>query len=456
MKRRILAMVLCGAMITSCLAGCSSSSSDTTETASADATTETTTESSGDVVTMTLSHLFVEGESFHDIIPSSVEAFNEDYAGQYEIIIEEMPQESYLTQTNALGTADELPEIVFVNGSMMTSFSDTGVIIPLTDTVENIGLEDELKDGLIADGTNVSDGVVYSLPIASGTYGFILYNTEIFAEVGIESFPETIDEFYEVCDLLMAAGYTPMGLGLSDLWASDSLLMSSFVNNYVGTDWFDEIRSHSGEASFTDQNFIDALTEFQNMADYGVFNSDFVSISNDERLALYLNGDVAMVSAGDWECMNIVDSDAEMGEITLAALWPSEEDSVASNSLVQSAAWGIAFGSCITDEQIAGAEIYLRDYFYTEENGQIMIEDNNEFVSWEVEEYDETALSVPTNSLLELADSVATGCMNWDASLDASVKEIYQRGLQELLMGQITAEELAADMQEEYEFVMSE
>ncbi len=454
MKKRILAVLLCGAMVASCLAGCSSSSSTeegTEATTEAAATTE-----SGEEVVMTLSHLFVEGESFHDIIPSSVEAFNADYDGQYEIVIEEMPQESYLTQTNALGTADELPEIVFVNGSMMKAFSDTGVILPLTDTVANIGLEDILKDGLIADGTNVSDGIVYSLPIASGTYGFILYNTEIFAEVGIDKFPETIDEFYAACDLLIAAGYTPMGLGLSDLWASDSLLMSSFVNNYVGTDWFNEIRSYSGAASFTDQNFIDALTEFQNMAEYGVFNSDFVSISNDERLALYLNGDVAMVSAGDWECMNIVDSDAAMGEITQAGLWPSPADSVSSNSLVQSAAWGIAFGSCITDEQKAGAEIYLRDYFYTEESGQIMIEDNNEFVSWEVAEYDETALSVPTNSLLQLADSVATGCMNWDASLDASVKEIYQRGLQELLMEQISPEDLAADMQEEYEFVMSE
>lgn len=457
MKKRILAMLLCTAMVVSTVAGCGSSSSTTEEATSTEASSESSEsgESSGEVVTLTFSHLFVEGESFHDIIPSSVEAFNADYAGQYEIIIEEMPQESYLTQTNALGTADELSELVFVNGSMMTAFSETGVIIPLTDVLENIGLEDILKDGIIADGTNVYDNTVYSLPIASGTYGFILYNTEIFEEVGIESFPETMDELYDAIDLLTAAGYTAMGLGISDLWASDSILFSAFVNNYVGTEWFNEIRAHSGEASFTDAEFIEALTAYQDLATYGMFNSDFVSISNDERLGLYLNGQVAMMSAGDWECMNVVDADPDLGAVTLAATWPSPDDSIASDSIVQSAAWGIAMGSKITDEQIVAAEIYLKDYFFTQDNGRIMIEDNNEFVAWEVEEYDETALSTPSLSLLENV-SACTGCMNWDASLDATVKEVYQRGLQELLMGSVTPEELAADMQEEYDLVVVE
>ena len=449
MKRKILALMLTTAMLATCLVGCGGGG----EEAASEGEAATEEGGSDEKVTLTLSHLFVEGESFHDIIPPSVEQFNKDHP-EYEIIIEEMPQDAYLTQTNARGTADDLAEIVLVNGTMMKAFSDTGVICDLTETVENIGIESILKDGLIADGTNIDDGVVYSLPIAAGTYGFILYNEEIFTEVGIDKFPETLPEFTAACDKLVAAGYTPMGLGLKDLWASDSLLFSAFANNYVGNEWFNNIRKHNGEASYEDPEYIAALQAFQDLAKAGYFNEDFTSISNDERLGLYLNKKIAMVSAGDWECKNVCDTDEELGKITKAAAWPGPaEGAKAENSIVQSAAWGIALGSKITDEQKVAAEIYLKDYFFTQENGRTMIEKNNEFVSWIVDEYDDSALSVPAVSLQEQVVN-GTGCMNWDASADPTVKEIHQRGLQDLLMGSVTAEELAAEEQAEYEMIL--
>lgn len=46
-----------------------------------------------------------------------------------------------------------------------------------------------------------------------------------------------------------------------------------------------------------------------------------------------------------------------------------------------------------------------------------------------------------------------TACMNWDSTLDPTIKEIYQRGLQELLMQSIDPKELAQNMQDEYELL---
>ncbi len=449
MKRKILAIMLTTAMVATCLVGCGGGDTEGTNDGG-DSTTEEG--GSGEKVTLTFSHLFVEGESFHDLIPPSVEQFNADHP-EYEIIIEEMPQDAYLTQTNARGTADDLAELVFVNGTMMKAFSDTGVICDLTETVKNTGLDKILKDGIIADGTNIDDGVVYSLPVAAGTYGFILYNEEIFKEAGIDKFTETLPEFTEACDKIVEAGYIPMGLGLKDMWASDSLLFSAFVNNFVGNEWFDNIRKHNGEASYEDPEYIAALQAFQDLATAGYFNEDFTSITNDERLGLYLNKKIAMISAGDWECKNVCDTDEELGKITKAGAWPGPASGAkAQGSIVQSAAWGIAMGSKITDEQKEAAEIYLRDYFFTQDSGRIMIEKNNEFVSWVVDEYDASALSVPAVSLQEKVSS-GTGCMNWDASADPTVKEIHQRGLQDLLMGSVTAEELGAEEQAEYEMI---
>ncbi len=108
MKRKILALMLTTAMVATCLIGCG----DKGEEVSGGADSATEEGGSGEKVTLTFSHLFVEGESFHDLIPPSVEKFNTDHP-EYEIIIEEMPQDAYLTQTNARGTADDLAELVF-------------------------------------------------------------------------------------------------------------------------------------------------------------------------------------------------------------------------------------------------------------------------------------------------------------------------------------------------------
>lgn len=445
MKKRLTALLMGITVGALCLSGCAS----TQEGGSSSSTNTDTGASNGEEVKLTFSHLYVPGESFNDVIVPAVEKFNKDYDGKYEINIDEMPQEAYLTQTNARGTADDLAEIVMVNGTMMKGFSDTGVIIPITEIVKETGIDTVLNPGTIEEGTNIDDGEVYSIPIMSGTYGFILYNTEIFEEVGIETFPKTLVEFEAACEKIKGAGYVPMGLGLKDLWAGDSLLFSSFVNNFVGNEWYESIRKRDGNASYNDPEFIEALKAYQNLAQKGYFNSDFTSISNDERLSLYLNKKVAMVSAGDWECGNLMEGNAEIGEKTKAAAWPVPENAKVDGSIVQSGAWGVAFGSKITDTQLKGAKLFLKDYFFTEESAETLFKNSNEVGSWKFE-MDSSLLSTPAASMHEVVKA-NTPCVNWDATQEPSVKQVIQRGLQDLLMGNISPEELAQAVQDEYE-----
>ncbi|WP_461206235.1 ABC transporter substrate-binding protein [Clostridium sp. DL1XJH146] len=438
MKKNLVSGLLCVALSASLLVGCGSNNNAETANGS-------------EKVTVTFSNFFVEGQSSHELTEEAVAKFNEENPDA-EIILEEMPSDAYLTQTSSLGTADDLAEMVMINGSMMKSFSDIGVIIPLTDMIEGSDLEKVMKPGIFEECTNQDDGEIYSIPIATGTYGFILYNTDIFEEVGITEFPKDLDEFKIASDKLLAAGYIPMAMGDKALWPADSLAFSSFVNNFVGNEWFNNIRKHNGEASFTDAEFIAALTAYQKLGEDGTFNEDFASLTNDERQGLYTNGKAAMISAGDWESKNVAENNPEIGDVTKAAAWPApKENAKATNSIEQSAAWGIAMGSHITDAQKEVVMKFLTEYMYTPEWGKTMIEENNEFVSWECE-FDASTLSIPAASVQEALET-ATPCLNWDATLDPTVKEVYQRGLQEIIMGSITPEDLANDMQEEYELV---
>lgn len=61
------------------------------------------------------------------------------------------------------------------------------------------------------------DGATYGLPFNFGISGF-WYNTELFAEAGIEGTPETLDELYDAIEALKAAGIVPIAVGAGDGW----------------------------------------------------------------------------------------------------------------------------------------------------------------------------------------------------------------------------------------------
>lgn len=453
MKKRVIGSLLAMVLVLSSAVGCSSEStteeaSTATTEAAATEEAEETVEASGEMITITFSNFFVEGEVWETGTVSAIEAFNADHEGVVEIIMDAMPHDAYLTQMNAVGVADDVSEMAMVSGTMMASFSEIGSIVPLNDIYEEYGFDTYLKEGVIDECTSTSDGLIYSLPLESAIYGLILYNTEIFAEAGYDEFPETLEELYEASAKIQDTGIIPMMLGDVAFWPADSILMSAFVNNYVGNDWYQSIRENDGTASFTDQEFIDALTAFQGFEPY--FNEDYASLGNIDRLATYASGDAAMISAGLWECGSITDLNEETSNVTQAALWPSSETATAvDGSAVSSAAWGVAVGSKATDEQIEYIGEFIRDYWFTEEHGQYLTEEQDTVASWTYE-YDETQLSVPAASMMEVA-ATATSCLNWDSTLQSTIKEIYQRGLQEVLIGTATPEELAADMQEELE-----
>lgn len=451
MRKRWLGVLVSIVMAVGCLSGCSGDGKAVDKEIAEDGgKSGNENGTNGEKIKVKFAHFFEEGHAFYEITNEAIERFNKENK-EAEIIADVMAPDPYLTNINALGTSDGLPEICMINGSMMKAFSDTGVIIPLTDLVKEYEIDKNMKEGVFSECTNYDDNNIYSIPIASGIYGFILYNTEIFDEVGIKEFPKTLDEFKVASEKIKEAGYIPMALGDKALWPADSLCFSAFVNNFVGNEWYDSIRIRDGKAKFTDSCFIDALKAFKELAEEGIFNEDFSSIDNDERQALYTNGKAAMISAGDWECTNINDNNPEIGKVTKAAPWPAPKNSKATESIEQSSAWGIALGANITEEQKKVALHFIKDYILTEDYGRTMIEVKNNFPSWKCN-YDASKLTVPAASMVEAADK-GTPCLNWDATLDPTVKEVYQRGLQELLMDSITPEQLAKDMQQEYEMV---
>ena len=120
-------------------------------------------------------------------------------------------------------------------------------------------------------------------------------------------------------------------------------------------------------------------------------------------------------------------------EETQVALWPvPAENAKAHDSVVSSSAWGLALGSNIDEEKIPYAMDFIANYICSEDFGKVLAEEQGMFTPWKVE-YDTSKLNIITQREQEVsnADGV-TRCLNWDSSLPASVKDVYQRGLQEV------------------------
>lgn len=394
-------------------------------------------------------HFQGEGDAQYKSIQNAITAFEKDNPG-ITIKEEYYPSDAYLLQAETWSAAGELPDICMVNGSMASDYADIGTILDLTGYAEEYGITDKIDEGYFKEMS--SDGSIYGIPWEDAHYAFILYNEGILKEVGVTEFPKTLDELIEASKKISDAGYIPMAMGDKALWPADSLAFSAFVNNFVGNDWFDSILACDGNAAFTDDEFINALDQFQRLAEEGVFNDNLSSIDNDQRGALYQNREAAMISAGNWECNSCVEIAPEVAEETQVALWPAPaENAKADNSVVSSSAWGLALGSNIDEEDIPYAMDFIANYICSEDFGKVLAEEQGQFTPWKVD-YDASKFNIITQREQEVsnADGV-TRCLNWDSSLPASVKDVYQRGLQEILMQIKEPEDLAEEMQTAYE-----
>lgn len=146
---------------------------------------------------------------------------------------------------------------------------------------------------LKAEGVRGEDAV-YAVPFASQTM-LIVYNTELFAANGLKP-PETWDELIEVCKALKAKGVTPFGNGTATAWQNETIvgaLLSSLLGKSFEADLI------AGKADFTDARFVNALKKLSELKDY--FAPNFTGVDYASSQQLFATGRAAMFAGGSYE-----------------------------------------------------------------------------------------------------------------------------------------------------------
>lgn len=317
------------------------------------------------------------------------------------------------------------PDIIHTRAyGSLENISSAGYLEPLDGQVDlSLLSADELL------GTTLrADGHVYAVPFASQTV-VVYYNMDIFEAQGITA-PDTWDEFLAVSQQLKDAGITPLANGTADGWTIE-VMSGAFMPNFYGTEFFGEVTS--GATTFEDPRYVTALGKMAELAPFmpvGFEGVDYATMK-----ALFTSGAAAMFVGGSWEINGFREAGVNIG------MMPGPSAEAGSARMV--ATWmdgGYAVNAASENKEAALA--FIR-FTATTPFAQMLTDKLNNIAA-----VDGATSSNP--DLQQVADfhSAATPYIMLVAFRfnKPTGSSLLQDGLQQLLTGAKTAEEVAADV----------
>ena len=283
MKTRILAAVLAAMLLLSCLSGCGAATASTAESAASSAAAE----SSDGVITLTFPCIWVGSDSKAEVFGKMVEDFNTEYAGQYQVVIEEQTDyDLYEDKLRTQITTGDAPDIFTVKDfSDVELYAESGKLMDLTAFLTGDDIAPLFIDGAV-EAAQVG-GVSYAFPYENAVVP-IMFNRSLLESAGITEIPTSFEELFEVAATLQENGIYAFTQSTADnawfamLWYSYALAACGGENVY--------------DNGLDDPAFVEAAELVQKMFEYT--SSDAIgadaTVANghffNERSAMYLNG----------------------------------------------------------------------------------------------------------------------------------------------------------------------
>ena len=132
--------------------------------------------------------------------------------------------------------------------------------------------------------------------------GGLFYNKDIFAACGIESEPQTWEEFLNVCQTLQDNGYVPLLDNCQD--AAVNFAAPLFGAETLTKDPDFTAKVFAGEAKFVD-GWTKPFAMVRELVDRGFLTPEMVGVTGDEIVTQFATEQVAMIMSGSWNVNTI-------------------------------------------------------------------------------------------------------------------------------------------------------
>lgn len=278
------------------------------------------------------------------------------------------------------------------------------------------------------------DGKIYGIPGELETIG-LFYNKKIFADLGLAA-PQNLDDLKKAAEAIRSAGKVPLAVGDKEAWEGGHLL-SMALSSAIGGDGMEAL--FSGAKSWDSPEVTAALQLWADFNKAGYLPKSPTSVDYDTSTAMFFSGKAAMIPTGSWLVGEIDDNvDFEVGYIP----FPAPDGPGIFTGGLGSGPWISA-----TASNKQAAEKFL-DFLQSEEHGRWTVENLHTIPPRPM---DTANLDVSPLLAQVLNDTAKVGTggdfgYNIDVMVSDALNEAMYDGVQAVLTGQQTAEEVAASL----------
>ena len=356
------------------------------------------------------------------------------------------PSDAYSQKVRAAAQTATLPDIygLLAEKRDFAAFVRAGHVAELTEYMkadngawENVLFKKALDVNKFQPGNQwgAKPGI-YGVPI-DVTNIQMLYNKKLFRQAGLdpEKPPRTWDEFIEAARALKAADIPGLVSGWGEIWMIDCFA-SNYAMNIMGKDKV--VSTIKGDVPYTDPDWIRVFSLFKELADEGILASGVVAMVNKEAEQIFANERAGFAFNGSW-CVNVykgMNPDLEYGVI------PPPRAETRNPMLI----WGGAGGSFLVSGRSKNKEASI------------------ELLKWLSAKPQQVYLASETNnlpsnkeSLADISPILAQFADDMDRTTHpdvlpvnefSQVIEFFDKGIQSIIIGEKTPEEVAAKVQE--------
>jgi raffinose/stachyose/melibiose transport system substrate-binding protein len=204
------------------------------------------------------------------------------------------PADSYETTLVTGMAAAGGPDVVQLQAyGFLQKHVEAGSLMELNPS--NVAELSQFTDVALDGARGYKDQLVYGVPFAIQTV-HIFYNKGLFAEHGL-GIPTTWEEFFNAAEKLKAAGVAPIAWNFVDTWQTPAL-HEVFGNGTYGGGPFQD-RLMAGETDFADPAYAASLKVLQDLVPY--LPEGYTAMGYDEAFTLFTSGQAAMIPTGIWE-----------------------------------------------------------------------------------------------------------------------------------------------------------
>lgn len=355
------------------------------------------------------------------------------------------PSDAYSQKVRAAAQGKNLPDIFGILGEKrdFASFIKAGHVLELTSYMEesnstwkNIFFPKALSVNEFLEGNTygVKSGI-YGVPIDIMTIQ-MLYNKSLFKLLGLnpKKPPVTFQEILDIGKKIKDAHLQGLVSGWGEIWMIDCFA-NDYAFNIMGKDKV--LATIRGEVPYTDPDWIHVLTLFKEMQESGVLANGLVTMVNKTAEQLFANDKAVFAFNGSW-CVNVYKG--MNPSLDYAAMLPPKASEKYPISI-----WGGAGSSFMVNANSPHKEEAVK------------------FLRWLTERDQQAYLAEATNNLPANKDSLnkipevmaqfakgmdfATHPNIWGVSEFSAVIEALDKGIQSIIIGEKTPEQVASEVQ---------